>query len=993
MANHRKLRLSRRIEDLEQRRLLTALADLDNDGDLDVYARNAWFENVDGQGNFVEHELAVDHEPFMHLDLDGDQDLDLVALDYGREVSQYSWIENRNGEFDQVHAFPESLQRLDQSDTMDVGGDGDIDFVVVSGSQVRLFENTDGKGTFAVTQVIESPIAGRFDAGDIDADGDIDFTNAIDGKAQLHVNQGNGEFRTVVVHEEQPMEPEMIGEPYTVMTHLGLQDIDSDGLPDLMIARSVANIAPANASYIWLKNQANLQFSEGATLGGYFDDSWSLTDWNSDGILESYNQNGPFSGVYFGTSHIPPRGFEWICDLGDINQDGNVDAVECVAYDDHEVPWWIDGATHEIHVQHLPNTTPLQIGDANLDFRIDEFDLIQVGKSGRFGSEADWQTGDWTGGPGGTIDSPPSGDGIFDDNDLRLLADSGLYLTGPYAEGDPADNDLSPLRRRIANTDVLVSYSPETGELNLDTNGKLLTSLLIRSADSSFDTVQPDDWNGPFDRSTEDTLFRFDANGFQIGGLGPVLPQNLTWRSVHDRLKIDGSLAGGGPLGNVRLECVDCVHDVDRLQAEIRSDVRRIEFDLNADSVVDRGDVEYLITEFYGSSIGDSNWDGVFDSSDFVHVFQFAKYEDGIDGNATWAEGDWDGNDDFDSADLVFAFSSGDYRPQQPKPAPVFGDFSFAPPIQVTQDDLYAVISDDFDSDGDLDFVFDIRNGGQPVWIENRTSHGEFPAVALPLNTRVLDSGDFDRDGDVDLLIRVGETTLAWSENLNGEGAFSEPRVLEERLDWFTQGAFVEITGDGNVDVIVWSRYEIQWYANLGNQTMSAQPHLLRSVSALIEEENVFLVDLNSDGFDDIYAAFGETPHWFINVDGRLERREFRDRVAASVSRLVDLDADDDLDLFYLSRSESRNPPPTLLHWRENIGNGDFGRLRTAQSELTGVGLFNGVFEDFDGNGILDVLVWTVRNRSIDWLAGQGDGHFGPRVELIPQIQGTPLVG
>ncbi|MCA9213559.1 MAG: VCBS repeat-containing protein, partial [Planctomycetales bacterium] len=50
-------------------------------------------------------------------------------------------------------------------------------------------------------------------------------------------------------------------------------------------------------------------------------------------------------------------------------------------------------------------------------------------------------------------------------------------------------------------------------------------------------------------------------------------------------------------------------------------------------------------------------------------------------------------------------------------------------------------------------------------------------------------------------------------------------------------------------------------------------------------------------------------------------------------------------------------------------------------------------FEDFDGNGILDVLVWTVRNRSIDWLAGQGDGHFGPRVELIPQIQGTPLVG
>ena len=58
---------------------------------------------------------------------------------------------------------------------------------------------------------------------------------------------------------------------------------------------------------------------------------------------------------------------------------------------------------------------------------------------------------------------------------------------------------------------------------------------------------------------------------------------------------------------------------------------------------------------------GDSNRDGVFNSTDLVLVFQSGKYEDGIDDNATFEEGDWNGDGDFDSADLVLAFSEGRY--------------------------------------------------------------------------------------------------------------------------------------------------------------------------------------------------------------------------------------------------------------------------------------------------------------------------------------------
>jgi len=56
---------------------------------------------------------------------------------------------------------------------------------------------------------------------------------------------------------------------------------------------------------------------------------------------------------------------------------------------------------------------------------------------------------------------------------------------------------------------------------------------------------------------------------------------------------------------------------------------------------------------------GDSNFDGVFDSSDFVQVFQFAKYETGE--TATVEEGDWNGDGVFDSSDFVHAFEGGAY--------------------------------------------------------------------------------------------------------------------------------------------------------------------------------------------------------------------------------------------------------------------------------------------------------------------------------------------
>lgn len=54
---------------------------------------------------------------------------------------------------------------------------------------------------------------------------------------------------------------------------------------------------------------------------------------------------------------------------------------------------------------------------------------------------------------------------------------------------------------------------------------------------------------------------------------------------------------------------------------------------------------------------GDSNHDGVFDSSDIVLAFTAGKYETGQ--SATFEEGDWDGDGRFTSADIVWVMQHG----------------------------------------------------------------------------------------------------------------------------------------------------------------------------------------------------------------------------------------------------------------------------------------------------------------------------------------------
>ncbi len=58
---------------------------------------------------------------------------------------------------------------------------------------------------------------------------------------------------------------------------------------------------------------------------------------------------------------------------------------------------------------------------------------------------------------------------------------------------------------------------------------------------------------------------------------------------------------------------------------------------------------------------GDTNRDGVFNSTDLIFAFQAGEYEDNRVDNSVWADGDWNGDGEFDSSDIVFAFQRSVY--------------------------------------------------------------------------------------------------------------------------------------------------------------------------------------------------------------------------------------------------------------------------------------------------------------------------------------------
>jgi len=168
--------------------------DIDGDGDLDVISNSggsmimSWFENTNGQGDFSVQHIIEDggfYEPWFGLaDLDGDGDLDIFTEKFGVVL----WRENidGNGTFENAQTLFEDtvppLEGFSRIYAVDLDNDGDLEITYDSGFDFgKIYHLNDGQGNFGPANFID-PVAGGTTGNnlpvDIDGDGDIDLINS-----------------------------------------------------------------------------------------------------------------------------------------------------------------------------------------------------------------------------------------------------------------------------------------------------------------------------------------------------------------------------------------------------------------------------------------------------------------------------------------------------------------------------------------------------------------------------------------------------------------------------------------------------------------------------------------------------------------------------------------------------------------------------------------------------------------------------------------------
>jgi hypothetical protein len=143
----------------------------------------AWYENTDGLGNFgVQQIISINSDgasSVFAIDIDNDGDIDVLSASLNDH--KIAWYENIDGlgDFSDEKIITTNALGGRHVFADDIDNDGDID--VLSASDVddkfAWYENIDGRGSFGTQQIISTnaEFARTIMTGDIDNDGDKDL--------------------------------------------------------------------------------------------------------------------------------------------------------------------------------------------------------------------------------------------------------------------------------------------------------------------------------------------------------------------------------------------------------------------------------------------------------------------------------------------------------------------------------------------------------------------------------------------------------------------------------------------------------------------------------------------------------------------------------------------------------------------------------------------------------------------------------------------------
>jgi len=226
--------------------LSVAWGDVDDDDDLDLVTgseiwnrlylnQNGQLTKDDDQDIFSKVELMASTNVVAWGDVDNDGDLDLFA----GESDRARLFLNQNGRLTEasIDMFTDpSYDYLSSVAWGDVDDDGDIDLIVGERGSNRLYLNTGSRLTVAEPNIftdLDEDITTSVAWGDIDGDGDVDLFVGNDGSNRLYLNQ-NG--RLVKANSDTFAESAQ-----GRTTSLAWGDADGDGDLDLFVGNNGRN--------------------------------------------------------------------------------------------------------------------------------------------------------------------------------------------------------------------------------------------------------------------------------------------------------------------------------------------------------------------------------------------------------------------------------------------------------------------------------------------------------------------------------------------------------------------------------------------------------------------------------------------------------------------------------------------------------------------------------------------------------------------------------
>lgn len=298
------------FKDLQRLSMDAGIADLDQDGDMDIFIANEHRPNIllinDGNGKFANESASripqVNHDSedigIADFDQDGDPDIIIVSED---DQTNELYLNNGDGTFSDGGSRIPVTGTSNSVVVYDINNDGAPDVLIGNNGQNNVLIN-DGNGNFK--DETEQRFGTFIDVtqdltlADIDGDGDQDVLVGNEDANRVLVNTGNGFFK-----DESKQRLPYRSTPEETR-EVDVADIDGDGDMDLLYGNVQAFVENAVRQNRLLLNDGNGFFSDVTTThlpkdnNRCFGVAFLDIDNDGDEDIMTGNTNGPrFDGM------------------------------------------------------------------------------------------------------------------------------------------------------------------------------------------------------------------------------------------------------------------------------------------------------------------------------------------------------------------------------------------------------------------------------------------------------------------------------------------------------------------------------------------------------------------------------------------------------------------------------------------------------------------------------------------------------------------------